>query len=69
MTKAHLVRGRPRSSGNNPPPRHGAKMDAVTIAYGLACILGPAFVRGYSGTPAGNHAMDRNAPTARALTS
>jgi uncharacterized membrane protein YfcA len=24
-------------------------MDAVTIAYGLACILGAAFVRGYSG--------------------
>jgi hypothetical protein len=24
-------------------------MDSVTIAYGLACILGAAFVRGYSG--------------------
>jgi uncharacterized protein len=24
-------------------------MDALTIAYGLACILGAAFVRGYSG--------------------
>jgi uncharacterized membrane protein YfcA len=24
-------------------------MDAVTVAYGLACILGAAFVRGYSG--------------------
>lgn len=24
-------------------------MDAVTIAYGIACILGAAFVRGYSG--------------------
>lgn len=24
-------------------------MDAVTIGYGLACILGAAFVRGYSG--------------------
>src|SRR5688572_13772719 len=31
------------------PVRKGGEVDAVTIGYGLACILGAAFVRGYSG--------------------